>query len=308
VATEYQVSRRLPAAPTFELKRFAWATPDRLELLGTFGGLQEAPVDASPVLVVRAGQSVHRLPADADSLAGPPQEDREWEATFAWQDAPVAFDGAEVHLGGGLVVQLPEPSAEQLLSRTRVLQVQSAQGDERQPPNGRAAAVGSQVEVLAAQEEVREVQVAMERTEAELSRARDDLQAERERRAGDSERFRDGLAKVREASEQALADAHKTMDARNVAAEKALGEANEAIEAKDAALETLRAQLEAAAAAKAKARGEAETQRERAAKLESDAKETGRLRTELEQAYGSVEQARGDAERILALLTAIRAK
>ena len=44
------------------------------------------------------------------------------------------------------------------------------------------------------------------------------------------------------------------------------------------------------------------------AKLESDAKETERLRTELEQAYGSVEQARSDAERLLARLTAIRAK
>jgi hypothetical protein len=299
VATEDQVSPRQRTAPTFELKRFVWATPDRLELAGTFEGLQSTPVDAAPVLVVRAGDNVHRLPAVADTLDGPPEVGSVWQAAFAWQDAPVAFGVAELHLGSGLVVHLPEPSTKRLLSRARVLEVQTGkEGDEAQTgkegerpaPDGAAASVSSQVEVLAAQEEVREVRVALEQAEAELSRARDDLRAERERRAGDSERFRDGLAKVREA------------------AEKALGEAHEAIAAKDTELDTLRGRLETATAAEAKARTEAESQREHLAKLEKDAEETGQLRTALEQAYGLVEEARGDAERILARLTAIRAK
>lgn len=295
VATENKVSVPQPAGPTFELKRFVWAAPDRLELSGIFGGLQDAPVDDAPMLVVRAGESVHRLPAVADSLDRPPQDaGRVWQAAFAWQDAPVAFDVAELHLGGGLVVELPDPSSKRLLSRTRVLPVRTSQSGERQSTNGSADSIASQVEVLAAQEEVREVRIAMEQTASELERARADLKAERERRAGDSERYRQGLAKVRESAEQALAEAH------------------EASEAKDSALETLRGRLEAAAAAvkaaEAKARTEAEAQRERVAKLESDAKATARLRTELEQAYGSVDQARGDAERILARLTAVRAK
>jgi hypothetical protein len=295
VATEKQGSARQPAGPTFELRRFVWAAPDRLELSGTFGGLQDAPVDDAPMLVVRAGESVHRLPAVADSLDRPPNKDGgAWQAAFAWQDAPVAFDVAELHLGGGLVVELPEPSAKRLLSRPRALQVRTSESGERQSTNGAAASVASQVEVLAAQEEVREVRIAMEQTAAELARAREDLKAERERRAGDSERYRQGLAKVRESAENALAEAH------------------EASEAKDSALETLRGRLKKTAAtlkaAEAKARSEAEAHRERVAKLESDAKETARLRTELEQAYGSVEQARGDAERILARLTAVRAK
>jgi hypothetical protein len=290
VATEDQVSPRPRTAPTFELKRFVWATPDRLELAGTFDGLQSTPVDAAPVLVVRAGDNVHRLPAVADTLDGPPAVGRVWQAAFAWQDAPVAFGVAELHLGSGLVVHLPEPSTKRLLSRTRVLEVQTGQEGERPAPDGAAASVSTQVEVLAAQEEVREVRVALEQAEAELSRARDDLRAERERRAGDSERFRDGLAKVREAAEKALAEAH------------------EAIAAKDSELETLRGRLETATAAEANARTEAESQREHLAKLEKDAEETGQLRTALEQAYGLVEEARGDAERILARLTAIRAK
>jgi hypothetical protein len=290
VATEDQVSPRQRTAPTFELKRFVWATPDRLELAGTFEGLQSTPVDAAPVLVVRAGDNVHRLPAVADTRQGPPEAGRVWQAAFTWQDAPVAFGVAELHLGSGLVVHLPEPSTKRLLSRPRVLEVQTAQAGERPAPIAGPASVSTQVEVLAAQEEVREVRVALEQAEAELSRAREDLQAERERRAGDSERFRDGLAKVRESAEKALAEAHK-----------ALG-------AKDAERETLRDRLEAAAAAEAEARTEAEAQREHIAKLEKDAEETGQLRTTLEQAYGLVEEARGDVERILARLTAIRAK
>jgi DNA repair exonuclease SbcCD ATPase subunit len=346
VASGNQTPAPLTVAPTFELKRFAWATPDRLELSGTFGGMQDVPADAAPVLVVRAGDLVHRLPAVPDSLNGPPEEGRVWQAQFAWQDAPVAFDVAELQLGADRVVELPEPGAKRRLLRAQVLEVRTAQARgaddarretmeivraprsraeatrERAVPEAETASVGSQVEVIAAQEEVREVRVAMQQTQAELTRAREDLQAERERRAGDGERFRDGLAKVRESAEKALAAEQGTTQRLGTE----LREAHEAIEAKDAALETLRGQLEAAAAAQtqaeAKAREEAEALRKHVAKLESDAKDTERLRaelersraradaarTELEKAYGSVDQARSDAERVLGRLTAIRAK
>jgi hypothetical protein len=344
VASGNQIPAPLTPAPTFELKRFAWATPDRLELSGTFGGMQDAPADAAPMLVVRAGDRVHRLPAVPDSLSGPPEDGKVWQAHFAWQDAPVAFDVAELQLGAGLVVELPEPGAKRRLLRAQVLEVRAAQARgadarretieivrapgppaevtrEREIPDGGAPSVGSQVELLSAQEEVRELRVAMQLTEAELTRAREDLRAERERRAGDSERFREGLAKVRESAEKALAAEQSATQRLGTE----LREAREAIEAKDAALETLRGQLEAAAAAQtqaeAKAREEAEALRKHVAKLESDAKDTERLRaelersraradaarTELEKAYGSVDQARSDAERVLGRLTAIRA-
>ena len=317
MATDDQVPAQQRPAPTFELKRFAWATPDRLELSGTFGGLQDAPADAAPVLAVRAGDSVHRLPAVADSLDGPPQEGRVWQATF-----DVAGRAGRVRRGGAPSRRRPRrpaPRAEReavALAHARAAGGRPAAGGgagphrtrAREPPNDGAASVASQVEVLAAQEEVREVRVALERTEAELARARDDLQAERERRAGDSERFREGLAKVRESAEKALAVEQSA--SRQLGTD--LREAHEAITAKDTELETLQGRLEAAGAAleaaETKALAEAESQREHLAKLESDAKETGRLRTELEQAYGSVEEARSDAERILARLTAIRAK
>jgi hypothetical protein len=342
----------LTATATFELRQFAWLTPDRLALSGTFGGLQK-PADGAPVLVIRAGDRVLRLPAVADNLGGPPEEGRVWQAAFEWQDAPVAFDAAELELGAGLVVDLPEPEpeAKRRLSRKRVLEVRTAGGgggdprretvgivdgpptdraaESAEPPaapggpvEGGAASVGSQVELLAAQEEVREIRIAMQQTQQELARARDDLRAERERRSGDSERFREGLAKLRESADGALAVEHSAK--RQLGSD--LREAQEVVEKQDAALKTLRGQLEAAGRAlteaEAKARAEADALRKQVAKLESDGKETERLRaelertraradaahTELEQARGAVDQARKDAERLLGRLTAIRAK
>jgi hypothetical protein len=103
----------------FELERFAWGSPDRLELSGTFIGLPDVPA-ADPVLVIGGDDRVHRLPAVPDSLAGPPEEGRRWQAAFAWQDAPVAFDVAELQLGADIVVELPEPGERRTRFRRRV--------------------------------------------------------------------------------------------------------------------------------------------------------------------------------------------
>ena len=83
--------------------------------------------------------------------------------------------------------------------------VEDVARDDAVPVRG-GATVASHVELLAAQEEVREVRTQLQQVQAELGRARDDLQAERERRAGDAERFRDGLANVRNLAERALSD------------------------------------------------------------------------------------------------------
>jgi hypothetical protein len=328
---ETQAIALVAADTTFELRRFAWGTPDRLELSGTFGGLPETPTGAAPVLVVQAGERVHRLAAVPDSLDGPPADGRVWQAQFAWQDPPVAFHRAELQFGADLIVELPEPGFKRRLARPRMLKVRTAPAggpDPRAetepvaPVNRRAASVGSQVELLAAKEEVREAQTALQQTQAELTRAREDLQAERDGRAGDGERFREGLARVRESAEEALTAEQVTVTQLGID----LRDARTEIETKDAAIEALRTQAEAAAAertqAEAKAQAEAETLRKQVAKLESDGDETERLRSELasraaqidatraelEQAHGAVEQARSDAEQLLGRLTSIRAK
>ena len=64
---------------TFELERFAWAGPDRLEVSGTFAGLRHAP-DDDPVLVVSGGDGSHDLVAVPGSLSGPPEDGRPWSS------------------------------------------------------------------------------------------------------------------------------------------------------------------------------------------------------------------------------------
>ncbi|CAA9491679.1 MAG: hypothetical protein AVDCRST_MAG69-1384 [uncultured Solirubrobacteraceae bacterium] len=90
-----------------ELERFAWAAPDRLEVVGRFTGLRNGRYD-QPILVVHGADGAHRLPAAGE----PPVEGAVWHAEFAWREAPVAFAVAELHLGPGVVLELPAPSAE----------------------------------------------------------------------------------------------------------------------------------------------------------------------------------------------------
>src|SRR4051794_24327087 len=90
---------------TFDLDRFTWAAPDRLELSGRFAGIHDPPGDA--VLVVRGLDRVQRLPAVPDTR--PPDPSGRWHASFAWLEAPAAFDGATLELGEDLVVDLPAP-------------------------------------------------------------------------------------------------------------------------------------------------------------------------------------------------------
>ena len=349
----------LTAAPTFELEWFAWGTPDRLEVSGTFAGLRDAPADDSPFLVVRSGEQMHRLEAVSDSFAGPPEEGRLWRAAFGWQDAPVAFDLAELHLGADILVQLPEAGAKRRALRRRILEVLTAHaegGADAQPetqalardaqverasepsggqeegllaappqedsssPRGGTERVSSQVEVLAAQEQVREFHAVIQQIQGELTRARDDLRAERERHAAAQERFREGLAKVKASAEEALAVEQSTTQQL----EDELRQAKKAIEDRDATVQELRGQFEAAVAARTQAESSAAAEldalRERAAVLERAGEVADQLRLELEQSRTQaddaraeletsrkvIDKARTDAERLLGRLTASR--
>src|SRR5690349_20356 len=95
---------------TFDLERFSWGTPDRLEVSGTFAGIGDAPA-GEPVLVVRAADREVRLPAVAETVTGPPADGRPWQAHFAWQEAPFAFETATLAVGEDMAIDLPEPGA-----------------------------------------------------------------------------------------------------------------------------------------------------------------------------------------------------
>src|SRR4051812_38415679 len=79
----------------FELERFGWGAPDRLELSGIFVGLRETD-PGPPVLVVWGAGAAHRLTAVPESLDGPPEDGRRWRAEFLWEQPPVPFDAAQL--------------------------------------------------------------------------------------------------------------------------------------------------------------------------------------------------------------------
>jgi hypothetical protein len=131
---------------SFELKRFSWAAPDRLDLVGIFSGLDDEPT-GEPSLVVRGADGAHRLPAVMDSISGSPAEHDQWAATFAWLDAPVAFDEAQLEFDSGLCVELPPPGGRRALRR-QIFDVRTADAHpsaEPGPEPGEATAAPASV-------------------------------------------------------------------------------------------------------------------------------------------------------------------
>jgi hypothetical protein len=321
--------------PTFELARFAWGAPDKLEVSGKFVGLPDVPADA-PTLVISGADGVHRLPVVPDSLAGPLEEGRRWDAVFAWREPPVAFEGAKLEFAD-VVVELPEPATRRTRARRQTLEVTQERAEESgdlgpEPERVDGAARDGVIpgdgverlrmtaELLATQEALRESHTTLERTQEELTRVRDDLASERELRGANTERFQQGLAEMRDAAAQALTAEQRAGQQRGAD----LREALEMIEAKNAALAELRGQLVEAAAtqtkAEAESRAEIDALRERLSGLEGAGKEADRLRAELEatqaQADGvlaqleetqsAMDEARSDAERLLGRLSTVR--
>src|SRR4051795_814109 len=141
----------------FQLDRFEWAAPDRLEIAGSFVGI-EAP-SVAPTLVVGGAAGERRLTATPyDSGVG----EEQWTVAFLWQEPPVPFEAAELELGDGLSVELPAPG-----SRNEALEIRAA---------ARPAAETLRLEaaLLAAQQEAREALEAREQVLQELARARED--------------------------------------------------------------------------------------------------------------------------------------
>jgi hypothetical protein len=237
--------RRLPPdagnGPTFVVEHFGWGAPDRLEVAGTFSGLEAEPPPRA-VLTVFGEDGAHRLPA-IDEDGSRPVEGAHLAAAFAWLEAPVAFERARLELGGSLAVELGAPEATDGPLAVELLDREPA----RPAPDLDDVAERLRLEtrLLEETEELEEARATAREAEEALQRALADLAAERERRAAEAERFREGLATVRRSAEEALA-----------AATGARAEAEEQARSEIAALRERIAELEPASAERDAARAE----------------------------------------------------
>jgi ketosteroid isomerase-like protein len=270
-----------PEQAIFALERFAWDAPDRLEVSGWFSGMPADARPTAPVLVVRGTDGTHRLPAVSMGASSLPEEGRHWEASFAWQEPPAPFDLAELDLGAGIVIELPEPRPETRAPGDQLLEI------TRPEAGGGAEQLRLEADLVATQEELRETGSALDQTREQLARAREDLEAEHARHTADAERFREGLARVRDSAERALVAEQGTAQRLELELRRAHGE-----------LALLRDQL---------------TQHERAGKeleeLRADLETTRRRGDEaharLREAQRPVAEAHAEAEQMLRRMTAI---
>jgi hypothetical protein len=139
----------------------------------------------------------------------------------------------------------------------------TADGEDRRPGAvSGAERLRLQMDLLAAEEQARELRVRLERAETELERVREDLAAERDDRTRDTEWFRHALGELRTTAEQAQETQRAAEELR-----AALAEAHEAIGARDALLAELRDELDRRVHAESETLSALDALRERAAEI-----------------------------------------
>jgi hypothetical protein len=263
---------------TFQLDRFEWAAPDRLEIAGSFAGIE--PPSMAPTLVVAGADGRRRLTA---TPVESPAHGEQWSVAFLWQEPPVPFEEVELELGDGLSVVLPAPG-----SGDAALAIRGA----HRPA---AETLRLQAALLAAQEEAREASAAHGQVLQELARIREDLEAERSGHAADAERFKQGLTKVRDAGEEALAASEGELAGLRERVRELEGELDD-VAALRSRLATAEGELDQARAEKTEAHAafdQAQTNlhetREALERARAEAAETERLRERLDAVRHALE-------------------
>lgn len=97
-----------PGAAAFELERFEWAAPDRLEVVGRWSGIRGRRF-VRPTLTLRGDGGAYRLLALLDHKPWPASEGESWVAAFPWDGEPLAFETAELAVATGIELELPPP-------------------------------------------------------------------------------------------------------------------------------------------------------------------------------------------------------
>jgi hypothetical protein len=259
-----------PVSPgvAFELERFEWTSPERLELVGHWSGLRGQRF-LRPTLDVLVDGERRRMLADLEHKPWAPEEASDWVAAFTWRGEPGSFDEAELTVSPDLAVQLPAPGGS---VDPGVVARAGAAADRR--PARRPRSVVLEAELAAALAEVERVGQELEQARGAHSEAGKEL---RERLRGEQARIRaleteleQARAQIASAEAAAAEQADRLRDERDAAAaerdaatvarEAALAEADDARAGRDEALQRLSA-VEAERDALAEARDRARHER-----------------------------------------------
>lgn len=96
------------SAASFELERFEWTAPDRLEVTGRWRGVRGIRF-LRPTLDVEADGERRHLLAVLDHKPWSAEDGDEWVAAFPWRGEQVDPTGAELAVTPNVIVTLPAP-------------------------------------------------------------------------------------------------------------------------------------------------------------------------------------------------------
>jgi uncharacterized coiled-coil DUF342 family protein len=156
------------SSTSFELARFEWVDPTRLEVEGTWNGVSGLRARASLVIEVDGRRRrLKALPGDT----GTPEK---WSAAFGWDGDDIPrLQGAELEVGGGIVVDLPRPRSSKARAQLPKEPIPATTRDDKDAGPGRAEAERIIAALDSARAEAEEAREALARMRAE----RDELRA-----------------------------------------------------------------------------------------------------------------------------------
>jgi len=178
----------------FEVERFEWTSPDRLELVGRWSGLRGHRF-LRPTLDVVVDGERRRMLADLEHKPWAPDDGQDWIATFTWRGDPASFDEAELTVSPELAVQLPAPGGSVVKGAAKT----ASPAAERRPARRPRTAV-LEGELAAALAEVERLGEELERARSTHSEAGREL---RDRLSGEHAKIRDLEAELQQEREQA---------------------------------------------------------------------------------------------------------
>ena len=156
------------SSTSFELARFEWVDPTRLEVEGTWNGVSR--LRARATLVIEVDGRRRRLRA----LAGDGGTPEQWSAAFGWDGDDIPrLAGAELEVGRGIVVDLPRPRSSRARAQLPKEPIPATTRDDKDAGPGRAEAERIIAALDSARAEAEEARETLTRVRAE----RDELRA-----------------------------------------------------------------------------------------------------------------------------------